>query len=402
MRLTKRKIEGLEYDPDGPNQQIVWDDRLDNFGVRLYESGTKSFVIRYRNEHNRRRYLTLGKFGRMTLQQARSEALQKFADIDSGEDPTQKRQNKRNAETVNELADDYIERYAKPRKKTWERDERRLERHVRPRWGSRKVESIEHRDVDALHREIGIEDGHKVEANRTLALIQKMFNWARSNGYVDRSAPNPAADVEKFPEQSRDRWVTPEEMPRLLEAIDGEDNVYFRAAFRLLILTAMRKGELKAATWDDVDLERAELHIPDSKTNKSRTIPLSEPAVAILESLPRVEGNPHVLVGRVEGQGLVNLKDAWQRVRERSGLEDVTMHDLRRTAASWVAQLGYSEFVIRRFLGHSTKGVTGVYARMGGAEAIRNAVEDYGNRIRDVEADEGADVISLATAKGNG
>ena len=119
----------------------------------------------------------------------------------------------------------------------------------------------------------------------------------------------------------------------------------------------------------------------------------------ILENLPRVQGNPYVLVGRVEGQGLVNFKDAWQRVRERSGLEDVTMHDLRRTAASWIAQLGYSEFVIRGFLGHSTKGVTGVYARMGGAEAISKAVEDYGRRVRDVGADKDADVIPLAAAR---
>ena len=92
MRLTKKRIESLVYDPDGPSQQIEWDDRVENFGVRIYESGTKSFVIRYRNEHGRRRYMTLGKFGVLTLQQARKLALDKFFEIRQGS-PTRSRRN---------------------------------------------------------------------------------------------------------------------------------------------------------------------------------------------------------------------------------------------------------------------------------------------------------------------
>lgn len=407
-KLTKSLIDRTDYEghsyetKNGTRwkRHVVWDDLIPGFGVRVSHTGRKSFILKYRNEAGKTRQMTLGRFGVLTLKQARDAAREKLVEVAQGEDPLKRRQEKRDAETVSDLADAYVEKYARARKKTWKRDRRRLERHIKPRWGSRKAASITHRDVDELHRHIGIDKGHRVEANRTLALVQKMFNWARSNGYVSRTTPNPAGDVDKFPEKSRDRWVTPEEMPRLLDAIDAEDSPYVRAAYWLLILTGTRKSELKAMRWRDVDLERAELYIPDSKTNTSRTIPLSTPAVGLLEHLPQVTGNPFVLIGRLEGQGLVNLKDPWDRVRERCDLKDVRMHDLRRTAASWIAQLGYSEFVIRRFLGHSTKGVTGVYARMGSAEAIRRAVEDYGRRVADCQAGEGADVITLATVRG--
>ena len=116
MRLTKRKIESLEFDPDGPSQQVEWDDRLPNFGVRINPGGSKSFIIRYRNEHRCRRLLTIGRFGRMTLQQAHIKAMEKFAEVDDGADPVARKLEKRNAETVDEFADAYVDNYAKARK----------------------------------------------------------------------------------------------------------------------------------------------------------------------------------------------------------------------------------------------------------------------------------------------
>ncbi|MFB6263634.1 MAG: integrase arm-type DNA-binding domain-containing protein, partial [Bradymonadaceae bacterium] len=189
MNLTKKRIEKLEFDQDGPSQQIEWDDRLNGFGIRLNPGGSKAFVVRYRNEHGRLRYYTIGRFGRMTVQQARSEALQLFAEVDGGGDPVEE-ERRTVADSVEELVDTYIEKHAKPRRKTWEEDERRLDKHVVERWGGRPPESLTRRDISELHREIG--QSAQVEANRVVETIRTMFNFAQDEGIVEEGF-NPAA-----------------------------------------------------------------------------------------------------------------------------------------------------------------------------------------------------------------
>lgn len=377
MRLTKRRIDNLGYDPDGPGQQIVWDDKLSNFGVRLYESGTKSFVIRYRNEHNRRRYITLGKFGVLTLQQARKMARERFVEIHQGEDPAEEKK-RAQATTVEELVDTYIEKYAKSHRKTWEEDERRLEKHVVPLWGGRPPESLTRSDISDLHRDIG-EDA-KVEANRVVAVIQTMYNFAGDEGIVEDGF-NPAAKVKKFSEGSRERWLRKHEIPKLAASLDEVENPHMRTVFWMLLLTGTRRNEMLEARWEHVDLERGELFIPDTKNGTDHTVPLSTQTIELLEELPRQEDNPYVFPSpRVEGQHISNINDAWRRIRERADLEDVWIHDFRRTVASWLAQAGYSMLVIKKLLNHAVRGPTGIYARMD-PEAVRKAVEEYGERL---------------------
>lgn len=397
MRLTKRKIESLEYDEDGPSQQIVWDDRLQNFGVRLYESGTKSFVIRYRNEHGRRRYMTIGKFGRMTLQQARSAALEKFVEVDGGADPVAD-EKRADADTVEALVDAFVEKHAKQRRSTWETDKSRLERYVADRWKGRPPGSLTRADLADLHREIGEE--HPVEANRVIETVHTMLEFAAREGIVEDGF-NPAKYVEKFPEPSRDRWLRPHEIPAFAQAVDAIDNVYMRHYFWLLLLTATRRNEMLEARWSHVDFEQAELFLPDTKNGTDHIVPLSQPALRLFEETPRQKGNPWVFCSHIKGQRLKSVNGRWRRTRREAGLDDVTLHDFRRTAATWIAQSGYSELVIKKFLNHTLHGVTSVYARMQPG-AVREAVEDYGRKIMAAKAGGDTDVISLTAAKGKG
>jgi integrase len=204
---------------------------------------------------------------------------------------------------------------------------------------------------------------------------------------VPEDHPNPARGVDHFREEKRDRWITPEELPRLARAINQEPNESARFALWLYLLTGARKSELLRARWDDVSFERAELRLADTKAGRTHYIPLSSPAMALLQQIPRRAGNPHVFPGREltpefqrDPAPLVNIAKAWNRVRKAAGVEDVRLHDLRRTVGSWLAQAGNSLHLIGRVLNHSNVSTTQVYARFG-EDHVRAALEQHGARI---------------------
>jgi len=156
--------------------------------------------------------------------------------------------------------------------------------------------------------------------------------------------------------------------------------VYARAALWLYLLTGVRKSELLGARWDDIDWDRKELRLGETKAGRVHYVPLSEPALAILNDLPRHEGNPHILPGARKGQHLVNISKPWLRVRKAAGVVDVRLHELRRTVVSWLAQAGNDLHLIGKVLGHSTVTTTAVYARFG-QDVVHQALEEHGKRL---------------------
>ena len=379
-KLTKKKIDNLEYDPDRSATQIIWDTRLPNFGIRIYESGRKSFVIRYRNEHGRKQYMTLGKYGIYTLNEARSEAMEKLVEADKGKDPANERRQKLNAATMDELAKAYIEKHAKPRKKTWKKDKLRLERHILPRWGNRAPAKIKHPDVDKLHRIIGKKEGKVYEANRLLEIISKMFNFAANHGYISRDKENPAKHVQRWPEERRKRRLARNEAPALADAVDSEPQLKKRNLFWMYLYTAARRSEMLGVKADDVDLEKQEITFRDTKNGSDHTLPLSDQALKRAEELKENTNGPYLFPGSSEGDHYKYPDRPWNRIRDRAGLEDLRIHDLRRTVGSWLTDLGYSEYIIKNILNHSVPDVTGVYARPS-LNSIRQALQDYADQL---------------------
>jgi integrase len=343
MTLTKRAIDGMTYQGRNGQRQVTWDDELSGFGVRVYPNGKKAFVLSYRIA-GRKRLMTLGTYGQYSVDEARKLARKHLVAIDGGLDPLEARQNDAQGETLRDLCAAYIERYAKPHKRSWGEDQRRIDRHLLPAWGNRKARAISSTDAATLHSKIGKTAPY--EANRTLALISKMFELARRWGFVPKDQGNPARDIDRFKEHKRDRWVNPEELPRLAQAIDAEPNVYVRMALWLYLLTGVRKSELLVAQWDDIDWERQELRLSETKAGRVHYVPLSAPALAILRELPRLEGNPYILPGHIHGRPIVNISRPWRRIRKAAGVEDVRLHDLRRTVGSWLAQSGNSLHLI--------------------------------------------------------
>jgi integrase len=380
MKLTKQRIDALRYAGKAGQKHISWDDSLPGFGCRVYPSGKKSFVLSYRIA-GRKSLLTLGQYGAITVDEARKLAKKHIAQIIAGNDPLEGRRQSRLGETVRDLAQAYIEQHAKIRKRTWREDKRRIDLYVLPSLGSRKIAAVSRPDVGKLHRRVGQTSPY--EANRLLALLSVMFQFAIKHGLRDETAGNPARYIEKFPETKRDRWVTQEELPRLAQAIDQEENDYIRAALWLYLLTGARKSEVLTMRWSDLDLTRKEWRLPTTKAGRTHYIPLSDPAVEILKKLPKQEGNPYVICGHKAGSHLVNISSAWRRVRKAAGVEDVRLHDLRRTVGSWLAQSGNSLHLIGKVLNHSNASTTQIYARFA-QDQVRSALDEHASLLTQV------------------
>ncbi len=381
VKLTKTRIDQAKYEGKGRSFYALWDTAIPGFGLRIHPSGRKNFILKYRSD-GRQRIANVGVYGHITLDEARRMAKVMAAQIVEGRDPAAEKQKQSIKKTMEGLCEDYLERHAKVHKQKSLRDDvRRIEKVFLPLWGHRTVRSITRDEISALHQEIG--ERAPYEANRTLAQLSKMFELAKTWGYLDENLANPARRIQKFKEKKRDRWVTPEELPKLAMKIDEESNVYVRAALWLYLLTGVRKSELLAAKWEHVDFHRRELYLPDTKAGRDYYVSLNAEAIAILEDVPRLEGNPYILPGKKEGHHLVNISKPWGRVRKEAGIEDVRLHDLRRTVGSWLAQDGNSLPIIQKALNHSTITATMVYARMA-EDPVRKALDEHGKKVMTV------------------
>lgn len=335
-KLTKRAIDDLVYAGDGASRDVRWDASVPGFGVRVYPSGKKAFVLSYR-EAGRKRLMTLGAYGPITLDQARDQAKLNLGELVKGNNPLDQRKERAKAKTIGDLCNEYLIRYA-PSKKSYKDDQRYIEKYVLPRWRAIRIDSLKRSDIADLHHSFVSRAPYA--GNRLLALLRRMLNLAKLWGFVGDDFSNPATGIPLHKELQRDRWVTAGELPRLAQAISAQSSPYVRAAFWLYLLTGVRKSELLGAKWADVEFDRRELRLPETKAGRPHIVPLSEPALEVLRALPREQGNPHVLPGRKEGAPLVNIAKAWDQVRRNAGIEDVRLHDLRRTVGSWLAQSG--------------------------------------------------------------
>lgn len=380
MALTKREIDGAKYDPEGTSWQWLQDEEVPGFGVRLLPSGRKSFVLRYRTRAGRRRYLTVGPYGTYTVAQARDQARVELAKALQGEDPAEERQEARKGKTFGEFADTYLRRMEKRwAERTRYEYERQIEKYLKPEFGPRGLTDVKRSDVAALLDRIGEESGPYL-SNRVHSLVRAMYNRAAKWGFVPDDLPNPARRIDRFKERPKERWLREEEVETLIGEVRKQPDPFFRAFVPLLLLTGMRKSELLRARWEHIDFGRGEMLIPETKAGKPQTRKLSPPAVEILRFLPREEDNPHVFPGRMEGTHRRDFYNEWREVREAANLDDVTIHDLRRTAGSYMAQAGVPLQVIGDVLGHQSTAITKVYARLS-EENERDALDTLGAKL---------------------
>ena len=380
MRLNKTTIDRIKYEGTNNKKHIVWDDALPSFGCRIYPSGKKAFVFAYRYA-GRKRLMVLGRYGLLTVDQARKKAKKLGVAVSDGVDPMQLKREELHGNTVSALCEYYLEQHDKKKKKSWKEDQRRIERYVKPALGKHLVKTLARVDVAQQHRRIGTNSPY--EANRILALLSVMFEFAINQGFREESAGNPAKRIEKWPEQKRDRWATREELSQLVEAINQEKSIYVRGALWMYLLTGARKSEVLTMRWTDLDLSRGTWRQPETKAGRTHYLSLSPPVVQLLREIPKQEGNPYVICGHKESAHLVNIDKAWRRVRKSAGVEDLRLHDLRRTVGSWLAQSGNSLHLIGRVLGHSNASTTQIYAHFA-EDHVRMALDKHAQNVLSV------------------
>jgi len=369
-KLTKRTVDAAH-----PREKhyLVFDDEIHGFAVRIHRSGEKTFLLRYRFGGADRK-LGLGRAGDITAEKARGLALKARAAIADGIDPGAARRRLAASGTIKDLGERFMREHVEVRCKpsTLSEYRRSLDLFINKKLGNRRVGTLARADIAELHHSLA----HiPYQANRTLGVLSKMFNLAEVWG-LRPDGSNPCRHVKKYREQKRERYLNPEELTRLGKALgtatcrrpdgqggytEGPESQYVIAAFKLLIFTGCRLGEIQTLKWEHVREDRLEL--PDSKTG-AKTVPLGPEAVVVLQSLPRVRGNPYVVAGEIAGQPFTDLQPPWQRIRKLAGLDDVRIHDLRHTFASMAVSNGESLFIVGKMLGHTQPQTTARYAHL--------------------------------------
>ena len=298
--------------------------------------------------------------------------------------------------TVDEMVREYLERHAKRKKRSWREDQRMLERDVLPAWGRRPAREVSARDVRLLLDAI-VDRGAPIQANRTLAVVRRMFNWAAA---PDRAlvpqGHNPCRGLEPpAAESQRERVLSADELRVLWRALDGH-TLDVSALFRLYVLTAQREAEVRTMHWTDVDLVAGWWTIPAARTKNGRAhrVPLSPAAVAVLRALPRGPSAWVFASGRTRGCRGRPYK-AMHRLRRASGIVDFTPHDLRRTAASHMTSLGVPRLVVSKLLNHVERGVTAVYDRYGYDREKMEAVLVWARRVEEIVEPRGRRAIGF-------
>ena len=370
-RISQRTVDGLSVEE---KDAVFWDCDLPGFGVRVYPNGTKVYVVQTRG-HGRSKRVTIGRHGLFTADEARRRAVRIIINIKDGEHPTRSPANK---VTVTELAERYLREhvavYCRP--STEKMYASALRRFILPAYGHLPVGVVQRDQVADLHYHMR---DKPYQANRVLEIASKMFNLAEL-WRLRRGGSNPCRFVRKYAMHKRERFLSESEFRRLgkiLTEMEAEGSLPFQAAaaLRLLMLTGCRKTEIVALRWQQVDFEAGELRLVDAKTGP-RLVPLSPPVRWLLLDLPRVRSNPWVIPGFRPGRHLSDLNHYWDRVRERAGLEDVRIHDLRHSFASRAVALGENLSMIGQLLGHGQVRSTTRYTHL-----ARDAVKASASRV---------------------
>ncbi len=379
-KLTKRAIDLARYERE-TGAHYLWDTEIAGFGLRVYPSGRKSFMVTYR-VRGKQRFLTIGRYGELTLPQARGKAHEVLGQARKGEDPAGDRLSYRRSPTMTDMAERYMKEHCRVHNKpeTVKVQQGIWDRVLVPRFGVRKVVDIGRPDVQALHTELADTPGM---ANLVRSQLSKAFNLAEIWGWRPDGS-NPCRHVKLYKSQKHERFLSETELARLSGVLAESERTrsespHAIAALRLLMLTGCRVGEILKLRWQDVDFEGHCLRLPDSKTG-AKTVYLNGPAVQLLAGIEQQDGNPHVLPGRAVGQSLKGIKGPWARLRKLADLEDVRIHDLRHSYASFGVGLGLPLQMVGKLLGHAEIATTERYAHLAD-DPIRQANERIGGHI---------------------
>lgn len=395
MKFTERQVRNLK--PKAERYEVREGNGL---GLRVAPSGRKSWIYLYRFNGKSRR-MTLGVYPAMTVATVHAVHGKAILDLANGIDPGEKlvteHQEHRNAATVNEFAQEYLDKWAKKRKRSWKEDERMLNKDVLPRLGKLKVKDISRRDIIKLLDDIA--ERAPIVANRTFEVVRKMFNFAVERGVIEVS---PCLNIRApSKEKQRDRVLTENEIATFWHNLDKVSmSEATRLALKLQLITAQRRGEVAQMEWSEIDMKTGWWTIPGvkAKNNLTHRVPLSGMTISHLNEAKKYSGEsrfvfPSPTRDKCMSPGAVTR--AIGKNRAQFGVESFTPHDLRRTAASHMTSIKISRLVVSKILNHVDSGVTAVYDRHSYDDEKKEALAKWAERLTEILASISVEEISL-------
>jgi integrase len=357
--FTHTRLEGIK--PPKTGRTSYRDTRVTGLSIVVTAKNSKSFYLIKRIDGAPTR-IRIGSYPQVSIDEARQIAQKHIGDIANGRNPHQAKHAKTKAPTLEELFNYWLNSYAKIHKKTWKEDIRVFDKYC-DAIKRKRLSLLTKTDIVQWHQNIGKRHGH-YQANRAFQLVRSLFRVSDEIGYT---GGNPCQKVRLFQEKSRERFLMPNELKMFHDAVMQEPPLWRDFLF-VLLFTGQRKRNVCQMQWKDVDLSRGLWYVAGEtvKNGDPLVVVLSTNALAILnERFNASDRNAEWVFPSERTSGsVVDAKKAWERVRERSGLTDVRMHDLRRTLGSWQALTGTSLQIIGKSLGHKSMKATEVYARL--------------------------------------
>jgi integrase len=392
-KLTKRTVDTLQADAEG-RDVTYFDQEIRGFGVRVKPSGAKSYILKYRNRFGQQRKLHIARVGDITPDQAREKATKLRGLIADGKDPVASRNAERDAQTVAQLCDEYLQaEKGRIKASTLAVDKSRIERHVKPLLGSRPVASLTPSDMEKFLRDVmagkhvrplpkpadgkkvkrprgGVSTGGPAVASRTLGMLGTILQRAVRDGVLPQ---NPARGIKRPKDQEAKPAFSFDKVKALGKALrqDAEGNAETetkeskvgREAIRSLLLTGFRRMEGLTLKWQLIDAGAHCVRFEDTKSGKQMRA-IGRSAIDHFASLKPKDAKPsdYVFLGSSKAGHLVGLPKIWERIAKKAGIAGITLHGLRHWFASAATELGYSDLIIGALLGHAKRGITGRYA----------------------------------------
>lgn len=349
--------------PPGKVKETYYSNKQTNFILEVSRTGRKTYAFKFRDSHGRQRQFKIGNAASITYDKAVSVMEKVRARVALGENPAEDKKVKRAIPTVAEMYRDTYLPYLQKTRRNMQSDLSFWKNHLLPRFAGKHLEELRRQDVIDAQMELRAAGYAPGTANKFIVQLRYMYNVGKKLG-VPGTEINPAAEVEQFRVEGRERFLSADETERLRVAVERSDNKQLKYFVTLALMLGCRKRELLDARWEHFDLERRTWKIPLSKSGKMRHISLSLASIEVLKKLPRWEGCPYVLPNPKTLKPFHGLNESWHTATRRAGLPGFRIHDLRHSFASNLVNAGHSLFVVSKALGHANVQQTSRYSHL--------------------------------------
>ena len=359
VKLTKTTIDKISSPASG--KVFYRDSTLKGFGLAVWPSGAKAFIVEKRINGKVKR-ITLGRYGELTVEQARKEATKLLGQIASGKDPiADKQEAKLKSVTLGQTYQDYILTRKDLKPKTLY-DYQRVMEVAFPAWKDRPLLTITKDQVAKRHAKLGEENG-EAYANLAMRVLRALFNFAAGQ-YEDAQgrsliSENPVKRLSQarawYRVERRQTVIKTHELPAWFQAVQQLPNETLRDYLLLTLFTGLRRQEAARLTWNDVDLVGKTLTISDTKNHQAHTLPLSDFLHDLLTRRQSVSTSSYVFPGGGKEGYIVEPRKQMAKVTDWSGVT-FTVHDLRRTFITIAESLDISAYAVKRLVNHKLNG----------------------------------------------